>query len=88
MRDDRDRTPEQEARQMSRRCNRCREDVDDDAYSQMEWVRFGGERVQARAYYCDRCKRVLRSVGQGEVTDLEARAEHTPSAEEAYKADY
>ena len=69
-------------------CNRCKKDLDTRrAYTQMEWRRFGGTKVQVKIPYCDNCQSLLSSIGAGEITDLEHRAGNIPSYEPGYKGD-
>lgn len=63
-------------------CERCRTKIDTrTAYSQLEWARFGGEKKQVIAYYCNDCKTLLSTIGMGEKTELEHKAAHVPSQE-------
>lgn len=70
------------------RCERCGEKLDTrSAYSQKEWSRFGGKKIQVTTHYCTGCHKTLEAVGQGEVTDLEHRAAEVPSCEPTTKQD-
>lgn len=63
-------------------CERCHTKIDTrTAYSQKEWTRFNGQKVQVIAYYCNDCHQLLGMIGLGEVTELEHRAAHVPSQE-------
>ncbi len=67
-------------------CERCGTKVDSrTAYSQLEWSRFGGKKVQVQAHYCESCRKVLQQVGIGEVTAMEDRAAEAPSYEPTHK---
>lgn len=69
-------------------CTRCHATVDTrTAYTQKEWTRFGGSKVQVNAYYCHTCHQILGGIGAGEHSELEDRAGHVPSREQAYKGD-
>ena len=79
---------EPEESDYQRRCERCGVQIDTrTAYHQMEWTRFGGKRIQVNAYYCNDCKQLLTSIGQGEYTDMQARANEKPSYEPYTKED-
>lgn len=68
------------------RCERCGDKLDTrKAYSQLEWTRFGGKKVQVKSCYCDGCRRVLQQVGIGEQTAMEERAADVPSYEPTNK---
>lgn len=70
-------------------CTRCGCALDiRTAYKQKEWTRFGGNKVQVDAYYCESCHNLLSTIGQGEITDLEHRAGYVPSFEPTHKEDY
>ncbi|MFH1526561.1 MAG: hypothetical protein ABIG69_07910 [Bacteroidota bacterium] len=70
-------------------CSRCKKDVDTrTAYTQMEWRRFGGTKVQVKIPYCDNCQSLLSNIGAGEITDLEHRAGNVPSYEPDGKEDF
>jgi hypothetical protein len=70
------------------RCERCGQKIDGNtAYHQEEWTRFGGKKVKCIAYYCDPCRHLLASCGDGEMSDLEHRAAHVPSPEPYTKED-
>ena len=70
------------------RCERCGEKVDSrTAYSQLEWARFGGKKVQVKAHYCEGCRRTLQAVGVGEVSAMEERAANVPGHEPETKQD-
>lgn len=57
------------------RCERCGQVIDRaTAYTQQEWTRLNGRRVRVNAYYCDDCRQLLTSVGDGETTDMDHRA--------------
>ena len=67
-------------------CERCGTKVDSrTAYSQLEWSRFGGKKVQVKAHYCESCRKVLQSVGMGEVSAMKERAAEVPSYEPTHK---
>jgi len=67
------------------RCERCLEKIDGNtAYKQREWCNG----VRCLAYYCDRCKNLLQSIGDGETSDLQHRATTKLSREPAYKGDF
>lgn len=68
------------------RCERCGDSLDTrKAYKQKEWSFLGGKRVQVTACYCDSCRKLLTTIGAGEVTPMEERASEKPSYEPAYK---
>ena len=70
------------------RCERCSDSLDTrKAYKQKEWSCFGGKRVQVTACYCDSCRKLLTTIGAGEVTPMEERATDKPSYEPAYKGE-
>jgi len=71
----------------NRQCNRCEVHVDKTAYHQMEWFRAGGLKAKVPTYYCDKCARLLRSIGAGEHTEMEDRAASVSSYEPSYKGD-
>lgn len=88
-------TPEQEAalREECLRteihCERCGCHVDGNTcYHQQEWARFGGRKVRVEAYYCDRCAALLRTIGAGEYTAMQERADDVPSYEPETKSDF
>ena len=69
-------------------CERCGTKVDSrTAYSQLEWARFSGKKVQVKAYYCEGCRRTLQAVGMGEKSAVEGRAADVPSYEPDTKQD-
>jgi len=70
-----------------RHCDRCGAVVPETAYHQQEWTRFGGQKVRVTAWYCEGCRQVLQSIGQGEYSAMQERANDIPSYEPAYKAD-
>ena len=70
------------------RCERCNDSLDSrKAYKQKEWAYFGGKLVQVTACYCDSCRKLLTTIGAGEVTPMEERASEKPSYEPAYKGE-
>jgi len=70
------------------RCERCDDKLDTrTAYSQKEWTRFGGKKVQVTACYCNGCRRTLQAVGMGEMSAMEAQAANIPSYEPVTKQD-
>ena len=69
-------------------CNRCGEKIDSrTAYSQLEWSRFGGKKVQVKTHYCDGCRLTLQAVGMGEKSAMEERAAAVQSYEPETKKD-
>ena len=68
-------------------CEKCGVELSRSAYHQQEHARFGGQLVAVTAYYCDACHRLLASIGTGEQTDLQGRAEYRPSHEPDYKGE-
>lgn len=70
-------------------CEYCKRSINRaGAYHQEEWAAWGGRRVRVTAYYCDKCRGRLESIGQGEITDLEHRAAERPGAEPHTKQDF
>lgn len=64
------------------KCDRCGTAVDGNTcYSQKEWARLGGARVQINAYYCADCAKLLNAIGAGERTEMQERAAFVPSSE-------
>jgi hypothetical protein len=65
-------------------CDRCGRVVDDDAYSQVQ--NYRGYKVIA--YYCDNCRQLLTSIGAGEYTAMQDRADdrgdNTPDCKEDF----
>lgn len=79
---------EKEEADYQTKCERCGEKIDTrTAYSQTEWSRFNGQKVQVIAHYCDDCKQLLTQIGLGEHTDMEERSTVVPGAELAYKGE-
>lgn len=79
---------EMEESDYQKKCERCNAKIDTrKVYSQKEWTRFGGQKVQVTAYYCDSCHNILTSVGAGEITDMEHRSGYVPSYEPHTKED-
>jgi len=71
-----------------KKCERCGTKIDTrKSYSQKEWTRFGGSKVQVTVHYCDLCHNLLSSIGAGEITDMEHRAGYVPSYEPTTKED-
>lgn len=68
-------------------CRRCGVSVDSDAYRQQEWASVGGAKICVDTYYCESCRRLLSAIGDGEYTDLQARAAHVPSSDPYTKSD-
>ncbi len=76
-----------EAIQVVHHCDRCGAIVSGAAYQQQEWTRFGNQRVKVTARYCQGCANTMRTIGAGEYTAMEERANETPSYEPTYKED-
>lgn len=69
-------------------CERCGEKIDTrTAYSQLEWSRFSGKKVQVKAHYCNGCRRTLQAVGMGEQSAMDDRAATVQSYEPTTKQD-
>jgi len=70
------------------KCERCGKTIDSrTSYSQKEWTRFSGQKVQVKAHYCESCKQVLQAVGKGEHTAMQDRAEQATGYEPHTKED-
>jgi Zn finger protein HypA/HybF involved in hydrogenase expression len=79
---------EMEESDYQQKCERCGNKIDTrKSYSQKEWSRFGTQKVQVTAFYCNSCKNILNTIGAGEITDMEHRAGYVPSYEPQTKED-
>lgn len=65
-------------------CTRCGTKIDTrTTYGQKEWTRFGHNKVQVIAHYCESCRTLLTAM-----EELQERAAHIPSYEPTHKEDY
>jgi hypothetical protein len=45
------------------KCERCGKTIDSrTSYSQKEWTRYGGQKVQVKAHYCKTCEQILKAM--------------------------
>lgn len=70
-------------------CARCGTTLDiRKDWKQKEWIKFGGNKVQVDAYYCQPCKSLLTAIGRGEVSEIESRQNDITSGELVTKNDF
>jgi len=71
-----DRQTGQGEEKMETQCERCGAVIErDTAYRQTEWTTWSGKRVKCSAYYCETCRHLLATIGEGEYTALQERAD-------------